>query len=103
MAAAILEMTAKRLGCVGVVEDGRLVGIVTDGDVRRSMGPALLERRVREVMTGRPRTIEPRALAVEALAAMNGGERPVTVLFVVEGERPVGAIHLHDCLKAGIA
>jgi arabinose-5-phosphate isomerase len=103
MASAILEMTAKRLGCVGVVEGGRLVGIVTDGDVRRHMGPTFLERRVRDVMTGQPRTIEPRALAVEALAAMNGGDRPVTVLFVVEEDRPVGAIHLHDCLKAGIA
>jgi arabinose-5-phosphate isomerase len=102
MVEAVLEMTDKRLGCVGVVEDGRLVGIVTDGDLRRHMRPDLFERPVREVMTPRPRTIERRALAVEALAAMNGGDRPVTVLFVVEDGRPVGALHLHDCLKAGI-
>jgi arabinose-5-phosphate isomerase len=102
MVEAVLEMTDKRLGCVGVVEDGRLVGIVTDGDLRRHMAPNLFERRVREVMTPRPRTIDRRALAVEALATMNGGGRPVTVLFVTEDGRPVGALHLHDCLKAGI-
>ena len=100
---AVLEMTEKRLGCVGVVEDDRLVGIITDGDLRRHMAPDIFERTAREIMTRKPRTIEPRALAVEAVAAMNGEPRPVTVLFVVEGERPIGALHLHDCLKAGIA
>jgi arabinose-5-phosphate isomerase len=105
MSEAVLEMTDKRLGCVGVLgEDGRLTGIVTDGDLRRHMRPDLLERTAGELMTPHPRTIERRALAVEALAAMNGGDRPVTVLFVAEdGGRPVGALHLHDCLKAGIA
>ena len=105
MAEAVLEMTDKRLGCVGVVgEDGRLAGIVTDGDLRRHMRPDLLERTAGELMTPHPRTIERRALAVEALAAMNGGGQPVTVLFVVGDDgRPVGALHLHDCLKAGIA
>jgi arabinose-5-phosphate isomerase len=102
MGEAVLEMSDKRLGCVGVVEDGRLVGIVTDGDLRRHMRPDILERPVREVMSRHPRTIGARALAVEAVAAMNGGGRPVTVLFVVENERPIGALHLHDCLKAGI-
>jgi arabinose-5-phosphate isomerase len=103
MVEAVLEMSDKRLGCVGVVDGGRLVGIVTDGDLRRHMAPDLFERPVREVMTARPRTIDRRALAVEALATMNGGgDRPVTVLFVVEDGRPVGALHLHDCLKAGI-
>jgi arabinose-5-phosphate isomerase len=101
---ALIEMTNKRLGCVGVVDgDRRLVGIVTDGDLRRHMRPDLLERTAGELMTPRPRTIERRALAVEALAAMNGGGHPITVLFVVEDGRPVGALHLHDCLKAGIA
>lgn len=100
---AVLEMTKKRLGCVGVVEGERLVGIVTDGDLRRHMAPGIFERTAAEIMTPRPRTIGPKALAVEAVAAMNGGPRPITVLFVVEGERPVGALHLHDCLKAGIA
>jgi arabinose-5-phosphate isomerase len=101
---AVLEMTKKRLGCVGVAEGGRLVGIITDGDLRRHMTPDIFEHSAGEIMTLNPRTIEPRALAVEAVAAMNGEPRPVTVLFVVEeGGRPVGALHLHDCLKAGIA
>ncbi len=104
IADAVLEMTRKRLGCAGVVEDGRLVGIITDGDIRRRMAPDIFDRTAGEIMTGHPRTIEARALAVEAMAAMNGAPRPVTVLFVVEdGGRPVGALHLHDCLKAGIA
>ena len=103
LADAVLEMTQGRLGCVGVVEDGRLCGIITDGDLRRHMGPDILGRTAAEIMTANPRTIGPRALAVEGVAAMNGPPRPVTVLFVVEGGRPVGALHLHDCLKAGIA
>jgi len=101
---AVLEMTRKRLGCVGVVDaQGRLVGIVTDGDLRRHMSADLLDRLVHEVMTASPRTIERRALAVEAVAAMNGPPRQVTVLFVIEDGRPVGALHMHDCLRAGIA
>lgn len=103
IADAVLEMTRKRLGCVGVVEGGRLVGIITDGDIRRRMAPDIFDRSAGEIMSSHPRTIEARALAVEAVAAMNGAPRPVTVLFVVEDERPVGALHLHDCLKAGIA
>ncbi len=102
MADALLVMTEKRLGCVGVVdEDGRLVGIVTDGDLRRNMAPDLLGRSVEALMTSRARTIAPDALAVEAVRTMNAAA--ITVLFVVVDGRPVGAIHLHDCLKAGVA
>jgi arabinose-5-phosphate isomerase len=103
LAEALFEMTKKRLGCVGVIEGGRLVGIVTDGDLRRHMAPDIFDRTAGEIMTPNPRTIEARALAVEAVAVMNGPPRPVTVLFVVEDGRPVGALHLHDCLKVGIA
>ena len=104
LADAVLQMTRKRLGCVGVVgEDGRLVGIITDGDLRRHMAPDIFTRTAAEIMSRKPRTIEPRALAVEGVAAMNGPPSPVNVLFVVDGDRPVGALHLHDCLKAGIA
>jgi arabinose-5-phosphate isomerase len=100
---AVLEMTRKRLGCVGVANGtGQLVGIVTDGDLRRNMTSDLLDRGVAEIMTRDPRTIDRRALAAEAVALMNGGPRPITVLFVTEGDRPVGALHLHDCLRAGI-
>ena len=102
---AVIEMSGKRLGCVGVTDpDGRLVGIVTDGDLRRNMGDGLLTRRVSSLMTRSPRTIAPRALAVEAMNEMNdGGQRPITVLFVIDGERPVGALHIHDCLRVGLA
>jgi arabinose-5-phosphate isomerase len=100
---AILVMTSKRFGCVGIVESGRLVGIVTDGDLRRHMSPELLRRTAGEIMTRKPRTIRPDALAAEALAQMNISDRPVTSLFVVErGSRPVGIIHVHDCLRAGV-
>ena len=101
LAEAILEMTKKRLGCVGIVDGGgRLAGILTDGDLRRHIGTAGLDRPVDGMMTHEPRTIEPRALAVEALALMN--RHGISALFVLDGARPVGALHLHDCLRAGI-
>lgn len=102
MQEAILEMTAKTYGCVGATdEDGRLVGIVTDGDLRRHMGDDLLHRSVREVMTAHPLTIRAGALAAEAVHVMN--EKSITSLFVLEDSRPVGIVRLHDCLKAGVA
>jgi arabinose-5-phosphate isomerase len=102
MSEVLLEMTAKRLGCVAVVNArGGLTGIITDGDLRRHMRDGLLERRAAEVMTPAPKTIHAQALAVEAIRIMN--ERTITVLFVVEGQRPVGALHMHDCLRAGLA
>jgi arabinose-5-phosphate isomerase len=105
MDVALLRMTEKRFGCLGVVGgDGRLIGILTDGDLRRAMGPGLLSRRVGELMTPDPRTIGPDALAAEALHAMNAGGRPITTLFVVDpGHRPVGILHIHDLLRAGVA
>ncbi len=104
MADAILVMTAKRFGCVGVVdESGVLAGIITDGDLRRHMGDDLLDRKAGEVMTGSPRTIRPQALAAEALRIMNMPDRPITSLFVVEADRPLGIVHIHDCLRAGVA
>lgn len=102
MSEALLIMTAKSFGCVGIVDDtGRLQGIVTDGDLRRHMSDNLLSLTAGEVMTPRPRTISPDALASEALGVMNS--RSITNLFVVEDGRPVGIIHVHDCLRAGVA
>ena len=99
---AILVMTAKRLGCVGVVDaSGHLAGMITDGDLRRNMAPDLLDRRVESVMTQRPRKIRPQATLAEAIGVMTTPERPITSLFVVEGDRPVGLLHMHDCLRAG--
>ncbi|MGC8468610.1 MAG: KpsF/GutQ family sugar-phosphate isomerase [Acetobacteraceae bacterium] len=105
MARAILTMTGKGFGCLGVVDEGgRLVGIVTDGDLRRAMGPDLLGRRVGEIMHAAPRTIGPDTLAGEALLRMNAGERPVTALFVCDAAaRPLGLLHVHDLLRAGVA
>ena len=104
MAEAILIMTAKRFGCVGVVDDsGTLEGIITDGDLRRHMDNDLLGQRAGDVMTGGPKSIRPQALAVEALRMMNMTDRPITSLFVVEGEQPVGIVHIHDCLRSGVA
>ncbi len=106
MSEAILIMTQGTFGCVGITDDrGALIGIITDGDLRRHMDPGLLAVLAREVMTGPPRTIRSQALAAEALGIMNGvrNERPITSLFVVENDRPVGIIHIHDCLRAGVA
>jgi arabinose-5-phosphate isomerase len=100
---AILVMTSKRFGCVGIVDaQGRLIGIVTDGDLRRHMSPDLLRQTVGTIMTRHPKSIRPDALAAEALAEMNITDRPVTSLFVVDGGRPVGIVHVHDLLRAGV-
>ena len=100
---AVLVMTAKAFGCVGIVDGaGRLMGIVTDGDLRRHMDPGLLVRPVGEIMTTGPQTIRPGALAAEALRIMNTADRPFTSLFVAEDGKPVGILHMHDCLRAGV-
>jgi arabinose-5-phosphate isomerase len=102
---ALLLITEKRFGCLGITDpEGRLVGIITDGDLRRAMGPDLLVRRAGDVMTTSPRTIGPEALAAEALHEMNARDRPITSLFVIDtAGRPVGILHVHDVLRAGIA
>ncbi len=100
---AIGTITAKHFGCVGVVDGGRLVGIVTDGDLRRHMAADLATQTVVDVMTTTPKTVPPDCLVGEALAMMNLASRPFTVLFVVEDGRPVGIVHMHDFLRLGVA
>ena len=101
---ALMEMTAKMLGCVGIVDnEGNLVGIITDGDLRRWMSPGLILEKVSTVMTKNPKTIGPDALAVEALKTMNTTGKGITNLFVLDGKKPIGLIHIHDCLRAGVA
>jgi arabinose-5-phosphate isomerase len=101
---AVRIISAKGFGSVGVLDgDGKLIGIITDGDLRRHMSPTLPSQRVGEVMTRRPKTIQADALAGEALAVMNMGTHPITTLFVVENDRPVGIVHMHDLLRAGVA
>jgi len=101
MSEALVEMSAKGFGCVGIVDGATLVGIITDGDLRRHMRSDLLDQRVDEVMTRGPNTVRPEQLASEALEFLNAMKR--TVLFVVDGTRPVGIVHMHDLLRAGVA
>ena len=102
MTDAIVEMTSKGFGCVGVTDaDGRLIGIVTDGDLRRHMREDLLASLVDEVMTKNPRSIRPDQLAGEALEHLNAEK--ITALFVVENAKPVGLVHFHDLLRIGVA
>ena len=104
VAEAILEMTSKGFGCTGVVDAaGALLGIVTDGDLRRHMANGLLEQTAGEIMTQGPRTIEGSELLTEALRRMTALSPRISAIFVVNGALPVGIVHLHDCLRAGVA
>lgn len=98
---AIVEMTSRRFGVTGIVEDGRLVGVLTDGDLRRAFQRGLaMDGPVAAAMTVTPRTAAPEDLAPDLLGLMNGMR--ITSLFVVEEGRPVGILHLHDLLRAGV-
>ncbi|MBQ7303678.1 MAG: KpsF/GutQ family sugar-phosphate isomerase, partial [Alphaproteobacteria bacterium] len=100
---ALIEMSAKMLGCVGIVNDkGELIGIITDGDLRRKMSPDLISENVTKVMTVNPKTISPNVLAVEAVHTMQNTGNGITNLFVIEDKKPIGVIHIHDCLRAGV-
>lgn len=102
MGEALVIMTEKSLGCLGITDDdGRLVGIITDGDLRRHMGPDLLTARTGDIMTSDPKTVPPDALASAALELINS--LAITALFVVENEKPIGLIHVHDLLRTGVA
>lgn len=103
MDAAIVTMTQKSFGCLGVTDaDGRLVGILTDGDLRRHMTADLLSRSVGEVMTRQPATVPADMLASAAMEILNS--RKITALFVLDADaRPVGIVHIHDLLRAGLA
>jgi arabinose-5-phosphate isomerase len=102
MSSALVTMTEKSFGCLGVVgEDGKLQGIVTDGDLRRNMSPGLLDRTVAEIMTRSPKTVTSDTLASAALQIANASA--ITALFVVDNGAPVGIVHIHDLLRAGVA
>jgi arabinose-5-phosphate isomerase len=102
MSDAIVEMSTKGFGCIGITDGAEaLVGIITDGDLRRHMRPDLLDVLVEDVMTRGPTTVRPDQLASEALEILNSMKR--TVLFVVDGGRAVGVVHMHDLLRAGVA
>ena len=100
MSEALLTMTAKSLGCVGVVgADEILVGIITDGDLRRHMESGLFEKRAGEIMTESPLTVAPDMLAAAVLGVMN--DQKITAVFAVEDKKPVGIVHIHDLVRAG--
>ena len=102
MSEALVIMTEKSLGCLGVTDKkGRLSGIITDGDLRRHMGPKLLSSRASDIMTRDPKTVTPDTLASAALELINS--LSITALFVVEGGKPIGLVHVHDLLRAGVA
>ena len=101
MSDAILMISEKGFGCTGVVdEDGRLAGIITDGDLRRKMGTDLLDRTAGEVMTPEPRTIGPGVMAADALALMEQGS--ISNLVVAEDGRPLGLVNLKDLVRLGV-
>lgn len=101
MSEALIVMSEKSLGCVGVVApDGTLSGIFTDGDLRRKMAPDLFDKTIEEVMTVSPKTTSPQTSAAEALRLMNTTGKGITNLFAVENDKPVGVLHVHDCLRA---
>jgi arabinose-5-phosphate isomerase len=105
MQRVLIAIAEHRFGCVGVVDrKGALTGIITDGDLRRHMGRDLLDRKASDIMTRSPKIANADQLAAEALALMN--EKKITQLFVVDQSdksmKPVGILHIHDCLRAGL-
>ena len=96
---AILEMSSKGQGCVGIVskKNNQLIGIITDGDLRRNMSSDLLSRGVAEIMTKNPKTLSPNTLVSKALELMN--QKSITNYFITQKKVPVGIIHMHDILK----
>ncbi len=102
MSDALVTMTEKSLGCLGITNaDGGLVGVITDGDLRRHMGSGMLEAATAEIMTRDPKVVAPDTLASAALEVINTSN--ITALFVVENGKPVGIVHVHDLLRAGVA
>ena len=102
MQAVLLEMTSKRLGCVGFVNSaGILTGILTDGDLRRCLSAQILSEKAADLMTRNPKTIAPEAMTAESLKIMH--DKKITNLFVVDNLKPVGVIHIHDLLNNGVA
>ncbi|OQW57281.1 MAG: hypothetical protein A4S17_04775 [Proteobacteria bacterium HN_bin10] len=97
---AMKAMSVGGIGAVGVIENGKLIGIVTDGDLRRKLSPDMFAKAVREIMTANPKTIQPDAPIADAIAIMN--EKRITLLFAVEDGKPVGVVHMHDLLAAGV-
>jgi arabinose-5-phosphate isomerase len=105
---AIGIISEKGFGCIGLTDkQGLLTGIITDGDIRRKLSSDIMSKTARDIMTARPKTVAPDALVAEAMAIMNdlkNSFRRITCLLVIDGAgKPVGLLHIHDCLRAGFA
>jgi arabinose-5-phosphate isomerase len=97
---ALQAMSRDSIGAAGVVENGKLIGIITDGDLRRRLTPEMFSKTARDLMTPNPKTIEAEAPIADAIAIMNA--KRITILFAVDAGRPVGIVHMHDLLAAGV-
>jgi arabinose-5-phosphate isomerase len=102
MQAVLLEMTSKCLGCVGFVnQNGDFTGMLTDGDLRRCLSASILEERASNLMTKTPKTVTKDMISAEALKIMH--DKKITNMFVLDGNKPIGVIHIHDLLNNGVA
>ena len=102
MAEALKVMSDKGFGCVGVIRDGQLMGMVTDGDIRRHLSNDISNQPIDAIMTRTPKTTTGERLAADALRDMTSGSNKIMQLFVLEGGAPIGLVHLHDFLRAGL-
>lgn len=101
MSEVIIEMTSKHLGCTAVVDnENKMIGIITDGDLRRHLNQNFFSEIAENIMTKNPITIVKESLAIEAFTLMN--KKSITSIFVLENNKIIGVLHLHDCLKAGV-
>lgn len=98
--AAMAAISAGGIGAVGVVEGGKLIGVITDGDLRRKLTPEMFGKTARDIMTANPKVIAPDAPVADAIAIMH--DKRITLLFAVEAGKPVGVVHMHDLLAAGV-
>ena len=99
---AVYEISAKAVGCVGITNaGGQLIGIITDGDLRRHLRPGLIEAQIKDIMTAGPKTCRPDQLVSEVIETLNSAN--ITAVFIVDGTKPVGVVHLHDLLRIGAA
>ena len=103
MTDALLVMSQKMLGCLGILDTtGHLIGMITDGDLRRHMSNDLMNKKVDEVMNPNPTTISGDILGSEALNIMHS--KKITNIFVIDADKkPIGLIHMHHLLQAGVA
>jgi arabinose-5-phosphate isomerase len=101
MQQVLLEMTSKRLGCVGFVNTlGEFTGMLTDGDLRRCLSTEILNKKAVELMTKNPKTVTKDVMASEAIKIMH--DKKITNIFIVKDKKPIGVIHIHDLLNNGV-